>query len=104
MCPIRASLGAERAINYKAQSFAAEIKVATGGRGADVILDMVGGDYVKVNIACAAEDGRIVQIAFLNGPKVEVNLMPVMLVLRHAHRIDPAAEKPRIQGAPRQRA
>ena len=78
-CAYCVSLGAERAINYKAQSFAAEIKAATGGRGADVILDMVGGDYVKENIACAAEDGRIVQIAFLNGSKVEVNLMPVML-------------------------
>ena len=78
-CAYCVSLGAERAINYKAQSFAAEIKAATGGRGADVILDMVGGDYVKENIACAAEDGRIVQIAFLNGSKVEVNLMPVMM-------------------------
>ena len=78
-CAYCESLGAERAINYRTQSFADEIKAATAGRGADVILDMVGGDYVKGNIACAAEDGRIVQIAFMKGSKVEVNLMPVML-------------------------
>ncbi|MGO9485246.1 MAG: NAD(P)H-quinone oxidoreductase [Rhodomicrobium sp.] len=78
-CAYCESLGAERAINYKTQSFADEIKAATAGRGADVILDMVGGDYVKDNIASAAEDGRIVLIAFMKGAKVEVNLMPVML-------------------------
>ncbi len=78
-CAYCESLGAERAINYRTQSFADEIKAATAGRGADVILDMVGGDYVKDNIASAAEDGRIVLIAFMKGAKVEVNLMPVML-------------------------
>ncbi len=78
-CAYCESLGAERAINYKTQSFADEIKAATEGRGANVILDMVGGDYVKDNIASAAADGRIVQIAFLKGSKVQIDLMPVML-------------------------
>ncbi len=78
-CAYCESLGAERAIDYKTQSFASAIEEATAGRGADVILDMVGGDYVKDNIACAAEDGRIVQIAFLKGSRVQIDLMPVML-------------------------
>ncbi len=78
-CAYCESLGAERALNYKAHpSFAAEIKAAAG-RGVDVILDMVGGDYVKENIACAAEEGRIVQVAFLSGSRVQVDLMPLML-------------------------
>ncbi len=78
-CAYCESLGAERAINYKTQSFADAIKAATEGLGVDVILDMVGGDYVKDNIACAAEDGRIVQIAFLKGSRVQIDLLPVML-------------------------
>ncbi len=78
-CAYCESLGAERAINYKTASYAAEVKAATAGLGVDVILDMVGGDYVKDNIACAAEDGRIVQIAFLKGSRVQIDLMPVML-------------------------
>ncbi len=78
-CAYCESLGAERAIDYKTQPFADAIKAATAGRGVDVILDMVGGDYVKDNIACAAEDGRIVQIAFLKGSRVQIDLMPVML-------------------------
>jgi NADPH2:quinone reductase len=77
-CAYCESLGAERAINYKTQSFAKEIEVLTSGRGADVILDMVGGDYVPDNIACAAEDGRIVQIAFLKGSRVQIDLNPLM--------------------------
>ena len=56
-----------------------EVKRLTGGRGADVILDMVGGDYIQRNIQAAAADGRIVSIAFLNGSTAEVNFMPVML-------------------------
>ncbi len=78
-CAYCESLGAERAINYKTQSFAQEIKEATCGRGVDVILDMVGGAYVQDDIACAAEDGRIVQIAFLKGSRVQADLMPLML-------------------------
>ncbi|MBI4725160.1 MAG: NAD(P)H-quinone oxidoreductase, partial [Rhodomicrobium sp.] len=78
-CAYCEKLGAERAINYRTHSFASEIKEATLSRGVDVILDMVGGDYVKDNIACAAADGRIVQIAFLKGSRVQIDLMPVML-------------------------
>ncbi len=78
-CAYCEDLGAELAINYKTASFASEVKAATAGRGADVILDMVGGAYVKDNIACAAADARIVNIAFLKGSRVEIDLMPVML-------------------------
>lgn len=78
-CAFCESLGAERAVNYREQDFVNAIKTATDGKGADVILDMVGGEYVQRDIACAAEDGRIVQIAFLQGPKVTLNLMPLML-------------------------
>jgi putative PIG3 family NAD(P)H quinone oxidoreductase len=78
-CAYCESLGAERAINYKTHSFAKEIKDLTSGRGADVILDMVGGAYVQDDIACASEDGRIVQIAFLQGARVQLDLMPLML-------------------------
>ena len=60
-------LGADRAINYKTEDFVAEVKKATGGTGANVILDMVGGDYIERNYDAAAVDGRIVQIAFLGG-------------------------------------
>jgi NADPH:quinone reductase len=78
-CAYCESLGAERAINYREQPFTAAVKELTASRGADVILDMVGGDYTKENIACAAEDGRIVQIAFLRGPRVELDLAPLMV-------------------------
>lgn len=72
-------LGAEAAINYQSQDFATAIKELTDGQGVDVILDMVGGDYVQKNIKAAAFRGRIVSIAFLRGSKVAVDLMPVML-------------------------
>ncbi len=72
------SLGADLAINYKTQDFVAATRAATGGRGANVILDMVGGDYTPRNHAAAAIDGRIVQIATLNGPKVEIDLRVIM--------------------------
>ena len=78
-CAYCENLGAERAINYKTQSFAKEITDLTSKRGVDVILDMVGGAYVQDDIACAAEDGRIVQIAFLKGARVQLDLMPLML-------------------------
>ena len=73
-----ADLGAH-AIDYRAEDFVAVIKAATGGRGVDVILDMVGGDYVARNIKALAVEGRLVSIAFLQGSAVEINLMPVML-------------------------
>lgn len=72
-CAACEKLGAERGINYREEDFVEAIRSATDGRGADVILDMVGADYIPRNFKAAAEDGRIVNIAFLSGPKVEVN-------------------------------
>jgi NADPH2:quinone reductase len=66
-------LGADRAINYKTEDFVAEVKTATDGKGAEVILDMVGGDYIERNYDAAAVEGRVVQIAFLGGAKATVN-------------------------------
>lgn len=96
-------LGAERAIDYESEDFVAVVKSATEGRGADVILDMVGGDYVQRNIACAAEDGRIHNIAFLRGSRVEVDLMRMMLkritLTGSTLRARPASVKARIASA-----
>jgi NADPH:quinone reductase len=78
-CRVCENLGAERAINYRDEDFVEAVLAATDKRGADVILDMVGGDYVARNLQAAARDGRIVIIAFLKGSKVEVNLLPIML-------------------------
>jgi putative PIG3 family NAD(P)H quinone oxidoreductase len=72
-------LGANRAINYRSEDFVEAVKEATGGHGADVILDMVGGDYIERDLRAAALDGRIVQIAFLKGSKVEIDLMRLMM-------------------------
>lgn len=71
--------GADAAIDYRQEDFVARIKELTGGRGVDVILDMVGGDYVARNLRSLAMEGRLVQIAFMQGSKVEVDLMHVML-------------------------
>ena len=76
-------LGADRAINYKTQDFVAEAKAATDGKGPDLILDMVGGDYIDKNYEAAAVDGRIVQIAFLGGPKATVNFAKLMVKRLH---------------------
>ena len=73
------ALGAARAVNYRDEDFVEAVRVATGGAGANVILDMVGGDYIERNLSAAALDGRIVQIAFLKGSKVEIDLMRLML-------------------------
>jgi putative PIG3 family NAD(P)H quinone oxidoreductase len=72
-------LGADRAINYKTEDFVAVVKAETNNAGANLILDMVAGDYVDRNYDAAALDGRIVQIATLNGPKVTVNIAKVMV-------------------------
>jgi len=78
-CAICLELGAQRAINYRKEDFVEAIREETGGAGADVILDMVGGDYIGRDFQAAAMDGRIVQIAFLGGSKVEADFMPLML-------------------------
>jgi putative PIG3 family NAD(P)H quinone oxidoreductase len=77
--PALEALGAERVIDFETEDFVAVARDLTGGRGVDVVLDIVGGDYVGRNIACLARDGRLVNIAFLKGSKVEIDLMPVML-------------------------
>lgn len=73
------ALGAVRAINYRTEDFVEVVKEVTGGHGADVILDMVGGGYIERDLRCAALEGRIVQIAFLQGSKVEIDLMRLMM-------------------------
>ena len=78
-CAALERLGAARAIDFTRDDFAAVIKGATGGKGVNVILDIVGGDYIARDIASLARDGRLVQIAFLKGSKAEIDLMPVML-------------------------
>jgi NADPH2:quinone reductase len=78
-CRACLDLGADRAVNYKSEDFVAAAKEATGGRGIDVILDMVGGEYADRNIAAAAEDGRIVQIATLGGADAKVSLARLMI-------------------------
>ncbi|HAK62699.1 MAG TPA: NAD(P)H-quinone oxidoreductase [Alphaproteobacteria bacterium] len=77
-CRACVELGAERAINYRSEDFVEVVKQLTGGAGVDVILDMVGGDYVARNIAALAPGGRHVSIAFLQGSKVNLNLLPVL--------------------------
>ena len=77
-CDAASALGADHALNYKTQDWAAEVAAITGGKGVDVVLDMVGGDYIPKNIASLADDGRHVSIAFQRGPKAEVNFSDVM--------------------------
>jgi putative PIG3 family NAD(P)H quinone oxidoreductase len=78
-CRACTELGADRAINYREEDFVEAIKEATGGAGVDVILDMVGGDYIAKNLALLAPDGRLCFIAFLQGSKAEVNFLPVLV-------------------------
>jgi NADPH2:quinone reductase len=77
-CAACVKLGAEKAFNYKSGDWAEELKAATGGKGVNVILDMVGGDYVPKELKLLAEEGRLVMIAFLRGMKTEVDLSVVM--------------------------
>jgi len=77
-CEACLKLGAERAINYKTEDFSAVVKEATGGKGVNVILDMVGGDYLDRELKCVADDGRIVIIAFLGGAKATVFLNDIL--------------------------
>ncbi len=78
-CQACRNLGADRAVNYREEDFVEVIKEATGGAGVDVILDMVGGDYIAKNLALLAPDGRLCFIAFLHGSKAEVNFLPVLV-------------------------
>ena len=78
-CAACLKLGADLAINYLTEDFVEKVKAFTSGRGADVILDMVAGDYVDRNLEAAAEEGRVVQIAVMNGAEVEINVLRIML-------------------------
>jgi NADPH2:quinone reductase len=82
-CEACRQLGADLAINYKTEDFVAAVKKATDGKGADVILDMVGGDYIERNYEAAAVEGRIVQIAFQGSPKATVDFRRIMLKRLH---------------------
>ena len=82
-CEACRRLGADVAVDYKTEDFVAAVKQATDGKGADVILDMVGGDYVERNYEAAAVEGRIVQIAFQGAAKATVNYMRLMLKRLH---------------------
>lgn len=78
-CQACVELGASRAIDYKRSDFVRELQTETAGRGVDVILDMVGGEYIGRDFQLAAENGRIVSIAYQAGSKVHVDLLPVLL-------------------------
>ncbi len=77
-CQACERLGATRAINYRSEDFAAVVKAATGGRGVDVVLDMVAGDYLARNLDVLAIEGRLVLIAFLHGGKAEIDFGAVL--------------------------
>ncbi|HKD46188.1 MAG TPA: NAD(P)H-quinone oxidoreductase [Rhizomicrobium sp.] len=78
-CALCENLGARRAINYREEDFVAAVKASTGGKGADVILDMVGGGYVQRNMSAASVWGRIVNIAYQDGAKVSLDLGPMLM-------------------------
>ncbi|MFG1350154.1 NAD(P)H-quinone oxidoreductase [Xanthobacter autotrophicus] len=102
-CAACLKLGADLAVNYRTQDFVAEVKSFTAGKGANVILDMIGGPYIQKNYEAAAQDGRIVQIAFQQGAKAEVDFMRLMLKrLTHTGstlRSRPVAEKAALTAA-----
>jgi NADPH2:quinone reductase len=77
------ALGAERGINYRSEDFAAVVKTLTDGRGVDVILDMVAGDYVPRELSCLADDGRLVLIALLGGAKAQIPLSEILVRRLH---------------------
>ena len=78
-CAACRQLGADIAVNYHEQDYVRVLKEASQGQGVDVILDMVGGDYVARNLELAARDGRIVNLSFIQGSRVEVDMMPILL-------------------------
>ncbi len=78
-CAAAQQIGADHAINYKSEDFSARVLEITGGRGCDLVLDMVAGSYTQRNLDCLAEDGRIVVIATLGGLASEINMMKLMV-------------------------
>jgi NADPH2:quinone reductase len=91
------TMGADHAINYRTQDFSSEVWKVTSKKGVNVILDMVGGDYVDRNLRCLATEGRLSQIAFLQGSKVEIEMRNIMMkrltVTGSTLRASPAARK-----------
>jgi putative PIG3 family NAD(P)H quinone oxidoreductase len=104
-CAACERLGAERAINYRTEDFVAAVRDATSGRGVDVVLDMVGGDYFSRNLDVLAEEGRLVEIATLTGAKAELNIQTIMqrrlTITGSTLRARPVDEKGRIATAVR---
>lgn len=78
-CRFCEQLGAQMAVNYEADDFVERVREQTDGAGVNLILDIIGGDYLQRNLACLAVEGRLVQIALQRGPKTEINLLPIML-------------------------
>ena len=78
-CAVARKIGADLAINYRSQDFVEEVKAFTAGKGVQIVLDMVAGDYVPRNLKCLAEDGRHVTIAVQGGVKAEINMAQVMM-------------------------
>ena len=105
-CEACERLGAERAVNYREADFAAVVRELTGGRGVDVVLDMVGGEYFARNIEVLAVEGRLVEIATLHGVKAELNIQTVMVrrltITGSTLRPRPVADKGAIAAALRQ--
>lgn len=106
-CQACRDLGADVAINYKTEDFVEQVKAATDGKGANVILDMVAGDYVSRNFKAAAFEARILIIAFLRGPKAETNFTPLLLkrltLMGSTLRAQPVANKAAIANALREK-
>ena len=102
-CAACERLGAERAINYRTEDFVAGVRQATGGRGVDLVLDMVGGEYFARNVDALAVEGRLVEIATLVGVKAEINIQTIMqrrlTVTGSTLRARPVADKGAIAAA-----
>lgn len=77
-CAAALKIGAAHAINYKTQDFVEEVRELTGGKGVEIVLDMVGGSYLPRNMACLADDGRCVTIAVQGGMKAEISVLEIM--------------------------
>ncbi|WP_164255765.1 zinc-binding dehydrogenase, partial [Stenotrophomonas maltophilia] len=77
-CAAARRIGADHAINYKAEDFVARAMEITAGRGVDIVLDMVGGDYVPRNLQCLAEEGRHVSIAVQGGMQATIPIFEIM--------------------------
>ncbi len=106
-CDVCQKLGAERAILHTKEDFVSLVKNATDDKGADVVLDMVGGDYVARNMECLTRGGRLCTIAFLRGSKITLNLSPILLknlsIMGSTLRTRPLHEKARITAELRER-